>query len=242
MATTKVRSDAQPLRSCCVTVSPRAPSPVPDGPAPRPHADAPGPRSGAAVLVARTRARVHETVLSVLHEEGLDAVTHLRVAQRGDVARATLYRHWPTREDLILDALAHAEVPDEPPFTGDLRADLVTYLDAMRDHLCEDGFGNVLSSLVGRAGWDPTAAALLGGMYSKGTRRLRARLVSAAEEGRVRRGLDLDRVIAQLVGPVFLTLLVARQTLDAAFAAAVVDDVLTSIATVGDPMFVDETS
>jgi AcrR family transcriptional regulator len=200
-----------------------------EAPAPFDHgrvADAPGQRSTAAVLVARTRARVHEAAFALLHDEGIDAITHLRVAQSSGVGRATLYRHWPTREDLILEMLAGAKGPHEPLLTGDLRTDILAFLAKLQDGLCEDRFGSVLSSLVGRADWDPVAAKLLAGMCEKGTRSLGALLREAAADGRLRADLDVDDVLSRLLGPVVYRRLMARSEIDHAFVERLVDDVL----------------
>ncbi len=81
--------------------------------------------------VTQTRNDVHATVLRLLHSEGPAAVTHARVVQESSVSRATLYRHWPDRTALLIDAIA-SERPDfdigEP--TGDFGHDLRTVLRA----------------------------------------------------------------------------------------------------------------
>ncbi len=51
----------------------------------------------------------------LLAREGPDAVTHQRVARQAGVGRATVYRHWPRREQLVLDTMAGVELP----FFGD---------------------------------------------------------------------------------------------------------------------------
>ena len=64
-------------------------------------------------IAARTRAAVHEALRSLFAEEGPAALTHQRVAQRAEVGRATIYRHWPRPVDLVTEALT---VIDQPVF------------------------------------------------------------------------------------------------------------------------------
>ena len=45
--------------------------------------------------IVRTRADVDRTALAILVEEGLEALTHARVAERAGYSKTTLYRHWP---------------------------------------------------------------------------------------------------------------------------------------------------
>jgi AcrR family transcriptional regulator len=47
----------------------------------------------------------------LLVHEGPGAVTHQRVAQRAGVGRATVYRHWPRSEQLLLDVMGGADLP-----------------------------------------------------------------------------------------------------------------------------------
>ena len=70
-------------------------------------------------------------MLRLLESEGPAGVTHARVVEASSVSRATLYRHWPDRTALLIDAIA-SERPDfaidEP--TGDFRRDLRAVLGA----------------------------------------------------------------------------------------------------------------
>ena len=104
--------------------------------------------------VRRTRARVLEAAHRLLAQEGPDAVTHLRVAEAADVARATVYRHWPDRIDLLVDLL---ESGASPPVFGappgeDARAQLITALGRASDNfegeLGRDAVGGLPTELV----------------------------------------------------------------------------------------------
>lgn len=70
-----------------------------------------------------------DAALRVLSEVGYDAMTVDQVAARAGAARATVYRRWPTKADLAVDALRHLGLEDagrgSPPDTGTLRGDLI---------------------------------------------------------------------------------------------------------------------
>ena len=76
--------------------------------------------------VQRSRARVLGATLELLTEQGVGRVSVDEVARRSGVAKTTIYRHWPTRADLVLDACAQLgsdqDVPDTGSFQGDLTA------------------------------------------------------------------------------------------------------------------------
>lgn len=70
-----------------------------------------------------------EATLLLLAESGYGGLTIDKVAARVGAARATVYRRWPTKADLVLDAVAHLSrgdvALDALPDTGSLRGDLV---------------------------------------------------------------------------------------------------------------------
>lgn len=91
---------------------------------------------GAVLPVRRGRPRddsrdvlILEVTLAVLAEAGYAGLTVDKVAARVGAGRATIYRRWPTKADLVLEAvrrLAQGDVSlDDLPDTGSLREDLV---------------------------------------------------------------------------------------------------------------------
>jgi AcrR family transcriptional regulator len=72
---------------------------------------------------------IFEAALAELAETGYLGLSLERVAQRARTGNASLYRRWPTRAELVIDAAAHrlpelARLPD----TGDVREDLLELL------------------------------------------------------------------------------------------------------------------
>src|SRR6185369_10627403 len=78
------------------------------------------PRSGTA-----DRAIV-DAALAILAERGVSGLTMSGVVVRSGVARATVYRRYPTREALIAATLAQIKGREPFPLSGDVRADIAT--------------------------------------------------------------------------------------------------------------------
>ncbi|MCD2188670.1 TetR/AcrR family transcriptional regulator [Actinomycetospora soli] len=96
----------------------------PPAPPPSPRRGRPKDRSkDAAVLDATVR---------LLAEHGVAGTSMDRVAALAGVSKVTVYTRWPTKNALVGAALAHLRLGDVPEPTGDVRADLVALLDAMR--------------------------------------------------------------------------------------------------------------
>src|ERR687884_1519309 len=84
-----------------------------------------GPRRRGAAL----HRAIFEATLDELAEVGYAGLTMERIAERSRTSKASLYRRWPSRAELVADAV-HSTHPDrnELPDTGDLRADVLALL------------------------------------------------------------------------------------------------------------------
>ena len=162
--------------------------------------------------VERTRSTALSAARRLLVDNGVDAVTHLRVAEASGVGRRTLYRHWPDALTLLHDTLAHADVPHADT-TGDLRHDLIAHLDALRSALQDGHLGFVVSLLGERSHLDPTFEQLRRTLTDAGCEPLRHILTTATENNELPPDLNLPAALAQLEGPVFYRCMVKREHL-----------------------------
>jgi len=77
---------------------------------------------------ARTRRAVHDAVRELLSEPGAE-LSVPAVSARSGVHETTIYRRWHTIESLVLDVALERVTEESPvPATGDLRADLTSYV------------------------------------------------------------------------------------------------------------------
>ncbi len=74
----------------------------------------------------------------LLREHGYDGLTVDDVAAEGRASKATVYRSWPTKAELVLAAFVESiQSDDQPPDTGTLRGDLVALGDMICGHARE---------------------------------------------------------------------------------------------------------
>jgi AcrR family transcriptional regulator len=87
---------------------------------------------------ARSRARLLDAATTLLRSGGPSAVTVDAVTRASNVARATLYRHFPSGNDLLAAAF-HALIPPVPipPDEGTLRDRLIAALEGFSDLIAE---------------------------------------------------------------------------------------------------------
>lgn len=157
--------------------------------------------------VARTRHAVLHAAREVLVEDGWEDVTIAKVAERSGLARATLYRHWPNRLDLLNDLIRDESHLTHTTPTGDLRDDLVAELTAFVHAVADSGLGHAIIAIAHRARTDEAFEELIGSIRSEGTAVLIVILDHARERGELRQEVRAELASAQLVGPVLYSYL-----------------------------------
>jgi AcrR family transcriptional regulator len=179
--------------------------------------------------VARTREAVLEAVRTLVRRDGVEAVTHQQVAVEAGIGRATVYRHWPDRTHLLLDALAEPEDPESWTGSGDLAVDLTRELGRLQRILTGSPFVPELAALLGRSEWEPALRELEGQLLAHGTAGLQRSLQQAIDRGELPGDLDLDGALARLAGPLFYRRMLAHRPVE----DRLVDEVVASF--VGHP-------
>jgi AcrR family transcriptional regulator len=154
------------------------------------------------------------------------------VAERAGVSKATIYRWWPTKETLALDALYTewaAAVP-YPRDTGSLRGDLLSLLRPWVRLAGSRPYGRVVAALLTESQTDPVFAAEYRQRFVE-PRRDQGREIfrRAIERGEVPPGTKVEVALDLLYGPIYHRLLHGHAPLNDRFVRDVVDTVLDGI-------------
>ena len=88
------------------------------------------------------------TVLDVLHDVGYDQLRMQDVADRACVGLSTIYRRWPTKQDLVRASLCCDRASEKFAVSGDPRADLRSFLKRLAEDLSGDGAQTMLGFLA----------------------------------------------------------------------------------------------
>jgi AcrR family transcriptional regulator len=103
---------------------------------------------------------IYTAVLGELAESGYAGLALDRVAQRAKIGRASLYRRWSSKSELVADAVAHALPPlQQAPDTGNIRTDLLACFEQM--HQILDGLGRLALQALAAELHDPADKALI---------------------------------------------------------------------------------
>jgi len=96
--------------------------------------------------------------VGLLRERGYGGFTVADVAARARASKATVYRRWPTKADLVVAALMRLRsAAPRPPDTGSLQGDLNALVDRLSSGIAQ--LGGLLNVVVGQLPHDPTLAA-----------------------------------------------------------------------------------
>ena len=180
----------------------------------------------------RVDAAIVDATLQLLAEGGYSALTMEAVATLAGVGKATLYRRYTGKEQLVVDALATMSEPAEVVQGASVRDELVARLEAVRRKSDSSLAGKIFPRLVSASAESPELMR----NYRRQVllpRRLAfaAALRRGVEEGLVRPDVDVDHAIDLLIGPmVYRNLIRNDPPPGPELAARVVDDVLVALA------------
>lgn len=170
----------------------------------------------------------------LLLTRGVSAVSMDAIAERAGVSKATIYRWWPTKETLALDALYDqlSEPSAEPPDTGTLAGDLTVLLTGWVERVGERPFGRVIGALVTEAATDAKFGEVYRERYVE-PRRAQARTIftRALARGEIGVGTDVEAAIDLLYGSLYHRLLHGHAPLSPEFVAYVVGVVARGLIT-----------
>lgn len=175
---------------------------------------------------ARVVATVLQTTLEVLGRNGYSGLRVEEVAARAGVNKTTVYRRWPTRNDLVVAALTQLVAPPHAADTGRLEDDLVAmFMTATTLRATPAGRG-VIRALISERG-DPEVDRVCGAVRESHRMPARVLLEQARRRGELPRRADLELLLDVLTGAVYSRLRECPEPLDAAWVRRVVRLVLS---------------
>lgn len=173
---------------------------------------------------AEVTARVQQATLDLIIEGGAPACTFKAVAERAGIERSTLYRRYPDRWEMIIDAamsVGAADIVPEP--SGDFAKDLKSVLEKLVAVLATP-LGPALvaaaAELRAESGADFSRAYFVRRMAQ-----LRPMFDEAVRRGELPPETDRETLFTYAAGPIYFRLFIAARPVDPAFVDHIVDTV-----------------
>jgi AcrR family transcriptional regulator len=174
----------------------------------------------------RVRHALLDTAAALIAEVGVERMTIDEVAHRSGVAKTTIYRHFESKQALVVEAVhacIHLPVVTD---TGSLRDDLISCFRGMTKASYEGRLGDMMLSVMDAAQRDPELNRLMRAQAEQRRQFATAVIERAVERGQLPHDIDVDLTVTLLSGPLVYTKLVRRQPVTEQLIAAVVDSVL----------------
>ena len=173
--------------------------------------------------VERSKAAVLAETYRQLKQSGMSGVSIDDVARNSGVAKTTIYRHWPSRSALLIDACSRIGGAQDVPDTGNLRGDLLALTTVVAEQLRTAAWPRVLPSIIDAAERDPEIASMQSALHEGNRAPFYAIVERAKDRGEMPSdGLAAD-LIAAVLGPLFYRRWFSKEAIDDRFVEAVVD-------------------
>jgi AcrR family transcriptional regulator len=167
--------------------------------------------------VAKSRERVLTSAFEILGRSGIKGFSVDEVARRSGVAKTTIYRHWASREALVLDAASRISAEQDVPDSGSPEDDVIAILANLGHLLGTARWSSVVPSIVDVAERDAEFADLHATIQRGHAAPLRRVLERAVERGVVPATADVSTMVSGLVGPLYYRRWFSREPIDGQF-------------------------
>ena len=178
----------------------------------------------------RAERAILDAALELFGESGVAGVCIEAVATRAGVGKATIYRRWPGKQDLLLDALSTLKSPLPEPHGESVRDDLLAILRVMVSDMADPVRARRFTLLLGEGEAHPLLMARYKERVVEPRRDvIRSVLRRGIASGELRRGIDVETAMLMLTGAVVAC---GRDItpLPADFAERLVDEALSGLA------------
>ena len=214
------------------------PSPTTRRPRSNPQPEAAGAirRPGGRSLDASRDVEIRAAVLELLAEVGYDQLTMEAVAARARAGKGTIYRRWPSKADLVVDAINDLKPPpSDLPDTGTLAGDIRALFDGVALSGPDDAFALIAGLAAPLVRDRELAAAFREHFVAPRVARLQVLLDRAADRGEITPHPDADLLCAVFPAFCLHRTVIEGAPPDPAFVRRIVEDVLIPLATSSKP-------
>ncbi|MFI1201734.1 TetR/AcrR family transcriptional regulator [Streptomyces sp. BHT-5-2] len=181
----------------------------------------------------RSRQAIFEAALALVGEVGYEKLTIEGIAARAGVGKQTIYRWWPSKAAVLLDAfgsVVDAYDQEGLPDTGDLAADLKFVLRATADEFNDAAWQAPYRALAAAGANDEELSrTFVGRLMEPGTRVYVDRLRAARDAGELDPDTDLRIAAEMLLSPFSQRWLMRTGELTHDFVDTLVDQVLRGL-------------
>ncbi len=175
-----------------------------------------------------------EATLDLFAEQGFEGVCVEAVAARAGVGKATIYRRWPNKEELLLAAFSSLKSPFPEPAGVSVRDDLLAMVEVMCADKADPRKSRRYALLLGEGEKYPRLMARYKETIVEPRREaMRAVIRRGVQAGELRPNTDVEIAMLQLTGAIMAQEKTPDGALDGDFATRLVDGLLLGLSARG---------
>jgi AcrR family transcriptional regulator len=180
----------------------------------------------------RATAAILRAAGELLDSRGLDGLSVDAIAARAGVSKATIYRWWPNKAAIVMDAVLSATAPQIPfPDTGSVREDLRQQMGSVVRLFTKTATGRALVALIAQSQHDAATATALHERFIAPRRTTAGDVLRRGiDRGELRPDLDVETAIDTLYGALYYRLLVSGDPLTQRYVDRVIDQIYPTLA------------
>lgn len=168
-----------------------------------------------------SRLAILEVTFSLLLHTTVRDLTIELIASSAGVGRSTIYRWWPSKAALVMDAVTHRHLPHTPmPSSGSAAADLAQHVSLLVEYYAGDA-GRIMTQVLAEGQYDAEVLREFRERFFNGRRAMVHEVLERGRQsGEFRPDFDLELVVDLIYAPIYLRLMFKHLPLDHGFGEA----------------------
>jgi AcrR family transcriptional regulator len=174
----------------------------------------------------KARMATLQAAMRLLEDNSVRELTIEAIAQEAGVGKVTIYRWWPNKLRLIIDAFLEIMTPTTSmPRAGTKLSDLIDHFLAVAEEY-RGKRGQIATQIVAEGQFDrDTLDYFLDAVISRRREFAKDAVIKAQKAGEIRSDMDADVLIDLLYGPLYFRLLIRHAPIDESFLASLTQSV-----------------
>lgn len=165
------------------------------------------------------RQAILEATARLLEHTPLQSLAIENIAREAGVGKATIYRWWPNKAAIVIDAFFEEVVPKTPFERMPTAAEAIVRQCTRMIRVLNGPQGRVVAQIIAEGQGDPTVLEHFRTIFLRNRRSAAREIIQAGiDRGEFRADVDLELIIDLIYGPMWYRLMVGHQPLDKAFA------------------------
>lgn len=179
--------------------------------------------------VVQTKTKVLEATLYLMCRDGLANISVEAISKESGVAKTTIYRHWDSLDDIVLDLLDELVFKREKKNSGRLKEDLISDILGTLKCFKNEKWAKCIPDVIEKARIDVDFKRKKEQIMVNQNSFIKQSVEWAKVRGEIDSGVDSEMIVDRLMGPVVMNFMVKNKVVSQTYVETLVEDTLKAI-------------